>query len=74
LFSNKYFEKYHPAYRKIFDKKRAALSFQREGLCIKGKNPALGIFPKAAIYTKTALKKNAASKLPARLPGFFPGF
>jgi hypothetical protein len=42
---------------KYHDKKRAALSLQRESLCIKGKNPALGIFPKATIYTKTAFFK-----------------
>jgi hypothetical protein len=38
--------------KKYHDKKRAACFFQRESLCIKGKNPALGIFPKAIIYTK----------------------
>jgi hypothetical protein len=38
--------------------KRAFLFVQGEKLNMQGENPALGIFPKATIYAKTALKKN----------------
>jgi hypothetical protein len=36
------------------EKKRAALPRLELKLLVSGKNPALGIFPKATIYAKTA--------------------
>jgi hypothetical protein len=38
-------------------KERASLFVQSEKLSIQGENQAFGIFPKATIYTKTALSK-----------------
>jgi hypothetical protein len=35
--------------------RKELLSLFKRSLCIQGKNPALGIFPKAAINTKIAL-------------------
>jgi hypothetical protein len=40
-------------------KKRAFLFVQSEKLSIQRKNQTFGIFPKATIYTKTALLKEA---------------
>jgi hypothetical protein len=40
--------------------KKASLIVQSEKRRMQGKNPAFGIFPKAPIYAKTAIKKEAA--------------